>query len=137
MISASVAGLLADTTRGLSGRTRPNSGLEAGWFGPRHESRWVLGDARYHSFPSGHTATATGLVTSILIARRRLGFILLPLPLTVAAARICVGAHYFSDTVAGAALGAATALALARYSSKVPIARNPSPLSSNTSRLTG
>ncbi len=138
MISSSVAGLLADTTRGLTGRTRPNAELDAGWFGARHDGRWLLGDARYHAFPSGHTAAATALIAPLLLARRRAGWLLLPLPVAIAASRVYIGAHHFSDVVAGAALGIGVAIFLGRfYSSNVPVARNPSALTSKTSRLTG
>lgn len=105
MVCSSLAGLIADTTRALTGRTRPNSGLADGWFGVRSEGRWLVGDARYHAFPSGHSTAAMGLVAPFLIARRRAGWALLLLPSVISAARIGLGAHHFSDVLAGTALG--------------------------------
>jgi undecaprenyl-diphosphatase len=65
-----------------------------------------------HSFPSGHTATATAaaIVLSVLVPR------LTPLVVVLAAAiaysRVYVGVHFPLDLVGGAAIGAVTALLL-------------------------
>lgn len=50
-----------------------------------------------------------GLIAPLLLLRRRLGWLLLPVPILIAAARICAGAHHLSDVLAGALLGFAVA----------------------------
>src|SRR5947208_2770319 len=40
LIAASIAGVLADTTRMLGGRTRPNAAAPQGWYGVRTHSQW-------------------------------------------------------------------------------------------------
>ena len=63
------------------------------------------------SFPSGHTlhAVAFTLVTSAYYPE--LAVILVPFTILTAASRIVLGLHYPSDVLAGAAIGAAVALA--------------------------
>lgn len=68
------------------------------------------------SFPSGHVANAFALST--VLSRRygpRLGLPLYTLAALVPAARIHRGRHFFSDTVAGAALGTMAGLAVTRH----------------------
>jgi membrane-associated phospholipid phosphatase len=109
MIVSSIAGLLADATRNVTGRARPNSGIAPGWYGPRHDGHWLIGDPRYNAFPSGHTAAATGLVAPLLLLRRRPGWLLLPVPVAIAGSRLYLGAHNFSDIVTSALLAFAVA----------------------------
>ncbi len=100
MVVSSLAGLLADGLRATLGRARPSAPVISGWYGPAH-----FGDSRYAAFPSGHVAAATGLIAPLLLLRRRMGLVLLALPLLIAAARIGTNAHHFSDTVGGACIG--------------------------------
>jgi undecaprenyl-diphosphatase len=138
MIVSSIAGLLADTTRGLTGRTRPNSGIEPGWYGVYHDSHWLIGNSRYNAFPSGHTAASTGLIAPLLLLRRRFRWLLLSVPLIIASSRIYLGAHHPSDVVAGATVGLGVAWIWIRYgASYAPTALRPPLLTSKTSRLTG
>jgi membrane-associated phospholipid phosphatase len=113
IIAASLAGLSADLLRGLTGRTRPYSRAPQGFYGPRHESQWLIGRHEFNSFPSGHTATITAFVLPLVIWRRRYAAFLLVVPL-VAAARVYTGAHHLSDVIAGAALAVVIALLVAR-----------------------
>lgn len=62
------------------------------------------------SFPSGHAASAAAFVTGVAIERRSLGLALLPVAGAVTYSRLHTGSHWFSDVVAGAALGATVAL---------------------------
>ena len=64
------------------------------------------------SFPSDHATAAFAIATAIFLRDRRLGAIVLALAAMLAAARVALGLHYPSDVTAGAAVGAAAALAL-------------------------
>jgi undecaprenyl-diphosphatase len=65
-----------------------------------------------HSFPSGHTATATAaaIVLSTLVPKAAPAFAVLAA--AIAYSRLYVGVHFPLDLVGGAAIGAATALLL-------------------------
>ncbi len=63
------------------------------------------------SFPSGHTAAASAVVLTLLLAGHPLGMVLLPLVPVVGASRVYLRVHYVTDVVAGFALGLAGALA--------------------------
>lgn len=132
MISASLAGLGANFIRGVTGRTRPNAPKEIaqGWYGPWHNGRLLLVQSHYNAFPSGHVATSTGLVAMLVLLRRRVGLLLAPLPVVVAAARICVGAHHLSDVLTSALFGIIVAVLLRRRFANLPEAdpsSEPSP----------
>jgi membrane-associated phospholipid phosphatase len=62
------------------------------------------------SFPSRHAAMAAVAAAFLIVVYPRLRALAIGLVLTVMAARVITGAHYASDTIAGAALGAACAL---------------------------
>ena len=106
-VASTLAGLAADAVRPLTGRTRPNAPLEVkqGWYGPYSQGEWVAFKSPYEAFPSAHAAASMGLIAPLLLLRRRIGWLLLPVPILIAAARICVNAHHLSDVLAGALLG--------------------------------
>lgn len=62
------------------------------------------------SFPSGHSASAAAFVTGVALESGRTGTALAPLGTAVAYSRLHTGAHWLSDVVGGAALGAAVAV---------------------------
>jgi len=62
------------------------------------------------SFPSGHTLHAVSFTCMASAAHPELGWFLIPFTLMVAASRMILGLHYPSDVMAGAAIGAATAV---------------------------
>lgn len=62
------------------------------------------------SFPSGHSASAAAFVTGVALESGRSGAALAPLGATVAYSRLHTGAHWLSDVIGGAALGAAVAI---------------------------
>ena len=62
------------------------------------------------SFPSGHSATAAAFVTGVALESGRSGAALAPLGAAVAYSRLHTGAHWLSDVLGGAALGAAVAV---------------------------
>ncbi|HVE90796.1 MAG TPA: phosphatase PAP2 family protein [Actinomycetota bacterium] len=67
------------------------------------------------SFPSGHSASAFAFATGVAMERPMLAPPLIALAATIGFSRVYTGAHYPSDVVAGAALGAGIALASRRY----------------------
>lgn len=64
------------------------------------------------SFPSGHTASAVAFATGAALESPVAGAALAPVAAGVAYSRLHTGAHWFSDVVGGAAIGAGVALAL-------------------------
>jgi len=93
---------------------------------PRPADMIVVSD--FGSFPSGHAANAATIAVAL--------FVLFPgaaaaiaggaWVVLMAFSRTCLGAHWLSDTIAGALLGAATAL-LAAAVFAVPLARGRRP----------
>jgi undecaprenyl-diphosphatase len=63
------------------------------------------------SFPSGHTAAASAVVVTMVVAGHPLGLPLLPLVPVVGASRVYLRVHYVTDVAAGFLLGVAGALA--------------------------
>jgi membrane-associated phospholipid phosphatase/diacylglycerol kinase family enzyme len=62
------------------------------------------------SFPSGHAASAAAFATGVALESPRTAAVVGPLAAGVAYSRIHVGAHWLSDVIGGAALGAGVAL---------------------------
>ena len=69
--------------------------------------------AHLNSFPSGHMAITAALSVSVALAFPRLRFLLWAYIAAVAFTRVMFGAHFPLDTVAGTALGTASALLVA------------------------
>jgi undecaprenyl-diphosphatase len=67
------------------------------------------------SFPSGHAASAVAFATAVGMDSPRTGLALAPLAAAVAYSRVHVGVHWASDVLAGAALGATSALLTQRW----------------------
>lgn len=61
------------------------------------------------SFPSGHTASAVAFATGVALDAPAAGAVLAPLAAAVGYSRLHTGAHWFSDVVGGAAIGAGAA----------------------------
>jgi membrane-associated phospholipid phosphatase len=114
MVAASLAGLTADVLRGLTGRTRPYAQVPQGFYGVRSGSEWLITKHAYNSFPSGHTAAIAGFAVPLLFWRRGFAWLVFPVISLVAAARVYLGAHHFSDVLAGALLGTLIAVAFWR-----------------------
>ncbi len=92
------SGLAVDLLKVLFGRTRPKLLFSSDIFA----FTWLGARADHWSFPSGHAATIAALATALwcLWPRHLLFYILLGV--IVSASRLVVGAHYLSDTLAGA-----------------------------------
>lgn len=108
VIACALAGGMNRVVKIASGRARPTVTQDAGWNGPRFGSK-------YNSFPSGHTAATTAFFGTLILARRRVGLALLPIPLLIALARVYLNAHHLSDVVGGALVGLLCALITWRF----------------------
>ena len=96
-LSLITTGLITQLIKHIVGRPRPSytsfdGGLEFNFFNLNSE---------FHSFPSGHTSTifVVALMASFLLPKLKYFFILLAV--VIAFSRIVVGAHFFTDVVAG------------------------------------
>lgn len=98
IIACALAGAAARVVKITAGRARPSVRTEEGWNGPNF-------GAKYHAFPSGHTAASTAFFGVLALVSGRVGIPLLLLPLLIAFSRMYVAAHYLSDVVAAAVLG--------------------------------
>ncbi len=101
MIASTLAGMLANTSRLTTGRTRPRESpkMEHRFYGPWHEGKTTIGNSKYNSFPSGHTATAFGFAGVLLFASLWLGICAMLLAALIGWASMMIGAHYFSDII--------------------------------------
>lgn len=99
MIASTLAGVLANTSRLTTGRTRPRTSPEypQGFYGPLHDGKLLVGNPKFNSFPSGHTATAFGFAGPIFFASPPAGVVALAGAALVAWASIALGAHHPSD----------------------------------------
>ena len=102
ILACALAGVATRVVKISAGRARPSVQTEAGWNGPRLSSR-------FHSFPSGHTAASTAFFATLAFVSWRIGMPLLIVPLLIAFSRMYVAAHYLSDVVAAALIGAMAA----------------------------
>jgi membrane-associated phospholipid phosphatase len=98
LIALALAGLTTRVIKIATGRARPSVKTEAHWNGPQFSSK-------YHSFPSGHTASSTAFFAALFLARKKIGAPLLLLPILIALSRMIVGAHYLSDVTFAAIIG--------------------------------
>ena len=107
MIAGTVAGALTNSVRLLSGRARPNNTeVPPGWYGLWHQGEWLLGKYKFHSFPSGHTATAFAFFGVIGYAyQRRSAWAVLVVASVIGWSRMYVNAHFFSDVLVGVVVG--------------------------------
>ena len=84
------------------------------WFRERpyvhHPADLLLSPSSDPSFPSDHAVGGFALAMPFLLARKRLGWVLLGLATVLAVARVVAGTHYPSDVVAGAIVGSAAAV---------------------------
>ena len=63
-------------------------------------------------FPSDHATAAFAIATAIVLRKRGAGIVALAAAAVLSLGRVAIGVHYPTDVLAGAALGAAAALAL-------------------------
>jgi len=108
IVACALAGAATRVTKIASGRSRPSVTAQGGWNGPSLSSK-------YHSFPSGHTASSVAFFAVPCFARRRMALAFLPIPLLIGASRILLDAHHLSDVVFAAMLGVLCAFLVWRF----------------------
>jgi membrane-associated phospholipid phosphatase len=116
-----VAIALKEQLKVLCGRTWPEtwvgnnpSYIKDGVYGFFPLRGLGTGGRAYHAFPSGHMTAVTVAAVSVALTWPRLRW-LMPIPvLVVAVGMIGANYHWVSDLIAGAALGAAVAVAAHR-----------------------
>ena len=116
LIALALAGAVARVVKIGVGRARPSTESEVAWNGPSLS-------ARFHAFPSGHTAISTAFFGVLFFVSWRIGLACLPIPALIGFSRMYVAAHYLSDVVCAAILGALCAFLMAHIFSKE--IRNP------------
>jgi membrane-associated phospholipid phosphatase len=100
------AGLVSNFIKLGTGRVRPRvENVEHGWYGPRHEDRWVSLRHDFQAFPSSHAACAFGFFFPLFLSRRVAGAAGLVAAAAIAWSRVQLNAHHVSDVAAGALLG--------------------------------
>lgn len=75
---------------------------------PRDEEGKILARIKLpdpFSFPSGHTAAATAITTTVCLYRPTLTPLLIPLAALVGASRVILRVHFKGDVLAGATIG--------------------------------
>ena len=121
LASVSVSGIVANVFKTVFGRARPTA------LAPGETAEWTLFafDWKLQSFPSGHATTlfSAAIALAFLFPRYRLFFI--GCAVAGAFGRIAIGAHFFADIVAGAALGGFIAWWLRGFMARRGVAPEP------------
>src|SRR5215475_4799591 len=107
LLAMMLAGVAGTVIKRTVPRARPSVITDARWGGPRFSSK-------HHSFPSGHVGASTSFFGVLLIARRRIGFACLPIPILIGFSRMYIGAHYLSDVICASVLALLCAFVVAR-----------------------
>jgi len=113
--TSEIAGLAALILRLLFCRTRPTAPLPQGFYPWWHDSLRLIGHYQFSSFPSGHSATAVGLVAAAWLVNRTWGAVTLVYAVAVMWSRIALNCHHLSDVVASAVLSIAVAQLLKKH----------------------
>ena len=101
-----LAGLASNATKLATGRVRPRvEHTEHGWYGPKHEDRWVSLRHDFQSFPSSHAACSFGFFFPLYLSRRVIGGAGMLAAAAIAWSRVQLNAHHVSDIATGALLG--------------------------------
>jgi membrane-associated phospholipid phosphatase len=117
MIASTLAGMVVNLSRLTTGRTRPRASPEVaqGFYGPWHEGKILIGNSKFNSFPSGHTATGFGFAWAMLIGSPLAGIPALMIAALIAWASIQLGAHHLSDVVVSILVSGIVALLVWRW----------------------
>jgi undecaprenyl-diphosphatase len=106
-----VPGVAVNILKRIIGRARPYVG---GSLDPWHLSP-LSWPATYASFPSGHATTAAAAAVAVATLWPRSRTVMLVYTVVILASRVVLTAHYLTDVLAGAAVGAGGALLVRRY----------------------
>jgi membrane-associated phospholipid phosphatase len=110
-LTSELTGLAATILRVLFGRTRPlNHDVPPGFYGVWHDGHWIIGDFKFSAFPSGHAASAVGLMAAAWLLNRGWGAVLGVYALAVMWSRIAQEYHHLSDVLASALLSVVLAV---------------------------
>lgn len=110
-LTSELIGLASIILRLLAGRARPsNHEVAQGFYGLWHDGHWIAGQFKFSSFPSGHAATAAGLVAAAWLLHRGWGAVLAVYALAVMWSRIALQAHHLSDVLASVVLAVPMAI---------------------------
>ncbi len=101
-------GIITQIVKHIIGRPRPNYTD----FDNTFEFNYFTFESNFHSFPSGHSSTIFIVCFILIAAFPRLKYFFYFLATIVALSRVVVGAHFFTDIVAGAVLALITFKAL-------------------------
>lgn len=104
-VSCGICGTTATIIRSITGRTRPSAHIAQGWYGAFHNSRWLIGNHDFNSFPSGHVGAVVGFALPLLLGTRLGRLPAIGLSLAVAWSRLFLRCHHFSDVVVAAIIG--------------------------------
>lgn len=108
--AVAVSGIAVNIIKPVIGRARPKMMINEGWFGfDPPGTAYAL-----QSFPSGHANTAIAASLALGLLAPRLRVPLAVIGCVIAYSRVAIGAHYFSDVIAGGLLAVFTTLWLAR-----------------------
>lgn len=102
-VSVGGAGLIAALFKNSLGRARPKLYDTVGHF----EFQLFSFDPDYASIPSGHATNIFAFATVIALLWPRGRLLLYTIAAWIAASRVFIGVHYFTDAVLGAMLGTA------------------------------
>jgi undecaprenyl-diphosphatase len=105
VLSAGLALAVGKVISELVDRSRP-------FVADPHGVHLFSGHAADPSFPSDHATAAFAIAIAIVLRKRGWGIVALVAATVLSVGRVALGIHYPSDVLAGAALGAAAALAL-------------------------
>ena len=113
-------GLAGTIIRVLVGRARPlgphgPAGVPPGFYGVYHDGHWIIGQAAFSSFPSGHSAVAAGLAGVVTRLNRRWGLVCWLYSGLVMWSRVALQWHHLSDVIASAVLAFPMAWILEKY----------------------
>lgn len=65
-----------------------------------------------YSFASGHATATMALTMGVILQNKKVGLCMLPYPIIVGLSRVCLCVHFFTDVLAGWAIGATFAIAV-------------------------
>jgi len=112
-LSIAFSGIAANIIKIFTNRARPPLLIQHGEYGFAPFSFQF--DFLHNSFPSGHATTGLALAVAGSMVAPAYRWLFWTVGLAIALGRVLYNVHYVSDVIAGAALGAATALVVSRY----------------------